>query len=276
MILGSQPILQDLIVAVCARSPKVTAAELSRQITKTGRRCSMKAIYKALGVLQETGIVVKFGKTYSLKLPWVMDMLNFADLLEKSYFSLPGEADIPRAGAKKNTWQFPNLAQLDKYWTQLIVALAANSKSRCYFDYVPHPWFLLIHHLTESQFLRAMERLGCQFYRIIGGRTKLDKSAERYWKQVPCMHWSLAESPFEAQRRVSCGAIDDWVLKVTISKSSSRIIDQLYQRDTLPAGESLSVFYTRSWPKMTLEHNPREAKQLKREFRAYFGLKKES
>lgn len=278
MLLQSDQTLQELLVVVASSHPNLTAAEFHAHIAKSYRRCSLKAIYKALSQLDDAGVMVKVGKRYNLKLPWVMDLAKLVTTMESTYLQATANEIALAPTKKRQKWKFSNIAQMDRFWTQLLVALVRQSSSRTMFDYVPHPWFLLIHHSTEGQFLKALDALNCTFYRMVGGRTWLDTQAEAFWKPSRSMRWSFAPGPFEHLRRLHVGAIDDFVLEIEIDAKQADEIDALYDRVKSFRDVDLQsitrIFSASAKAQIVLKHAPKEARSIIRKHAEFFGLSK--
>lgn len=272
MILRANENLEDLIVKILAQYPDISASEIFKNIDTTNKTYSLQGIYKELKKLQNEGVVVKYKQTFSLRLPWVLEFVSLADTVEYQYIrrisnQIPDYKD-------KQIWHFTNLLRLNDFWSQILLQLIQQSKTRTVLAWNPHPWFHLAQKEQEAQFIKALELTKSTMYVIVGGNTFLDVWTKQFWKEPTVVH-SFSKGPFDAKQQEYINVIDQYIITVKLSKDMADIIDGIYKK-TQEIGvhnifEIVELFNTRTSAKIILEKNPRKAQKITRQFKQFFG-----
>lgn len=275
MLLQHQENLEELLVRWLAQRPAVSANWLHEQTRRLARSYTIQAVYKELRKLQRVGVVVKVGERYSLRLTWVDSLARWAGDMQRTYDATPLMGAPLVEGQRKAQWTFTDLGRMDDFILQLIVALLRQSSERVLFEWVPHPWFELIHHRDDVQLAQYLRNKNSRIFLIVGGRSYLDRSlAGQLPKDV--YSCSLAVSEFEAERRVHYLLIGDYLVTVQLDKHSAARIDELFKSvsaaSDLRVSRVLSVFNQRARCRVTLERKPTTLVRMRRKFEQYFGV----
>jgi hypothetical protein len=275
MILSGHSKLADSLVAILARQPELSAADLHNLASKPERSYSLAAIYKELAKLKTQGIVVKQKDRFSLSLTWLFELQEFVDRVGVRYRNQDFLSTFLPGAVGKHSWSFSNLMSMDDFWNQILLALVSNFDGRSVLSWVPHPWFVLIHTEKERKLHSALRRLGRHFFTIFGGDAYLDHLAEKlYQKNIHT--YSFAPGPFAKQVDTYLDVVGDYVLTVKIEGKLVSQIEKLFssirgRRDLDPLA-AMEVLAAPAKIRMTLEKNSRLATTLRRKFEDYFGV----
>ncbi len=275
MILQADKNLEDYLVELLVERPKSGVFEMREVLSKMGKKYTVQAIYKGLRKLQSGGIVVKVGRDYSLRIPWVIGLKNVSDQAYKNYFESPSITSLLPEIGKKEIWHFNNLLKLNDFWSQILLLLVQQSKNKILLGYNPHTWFHLVQTEQEDQYLKSVGFAGGKLYLVIGGKTYLDKWAQIYFDRN-VVKFSFAKSSFEESGSDYVNVIDDYVVTVKIDHKTSDVIDKLYSEtlsiEEINIGEILRIFNGDVKASIWVEKNPEKAKKIKRKFKDFFGV----
>ncbi len=136
MLLDSSPKLDELIVELLADKPSLQAANIQDQLLTDGKEFTIQAIYKALRLLENGGVVVKHKKKYALRLSWVTDIENLAkdasaNYTKRAVISLPKKQ-------QKVIWHYNSLLTLNNFWSQILLLLINKSETHTLLTWMPH------------------------------------------------------------------------------------------------------------------------------------------
>lgn len=273
MLLGKHEQLADLILRQFETEPSQTAKALYSNMLKE-RKCSLVAVYKELNKLIDLGIVVKSQDRYTVSLPWVLELVRYAESLYDSYLGTNAiDSFLPKAGSKLK-WRFNNLIRMDRFWAQLIFTLFETSESRDMYEWVPHLWFPLVDLKRDLHYLRAMKIAKNRIFLIVGGDTFLDHLSTENWDEE-IYQVSFAESPFWRERECYYCLIDNFIITVRVTKKVANEIDRFF--NSIRSHNELDFqavyqFFNQTIPAdITLENNRKKAKVLKKRFVEFWG-----
>lgn len=276
MILQVYKNLEDYIVEILAESADVDAVKIKEKLFQFGKKYTIQAVYKTLNKLIDGGVVVKVGKFYSLRIPWVLEFVNLTDLIRSTYLESPLVKGILPDNNKKEIWHFDNLLRLNDFWSQILLILIQQSKKKVLLGYNPHPWFHLIQTKQEEQYIKSINLAKGKLYLIIGGRTHLDKWAEKFFDKKVVTH-SFGKSIFEEKGEDYVNVIDDYVLTVKLDNQTTRAIDDFYNNtssmDKIDLSGMLNIFHRKVKASIWLEKNHEKAEKIRGRFQKFFGIK---
>ena len=275
-MLGKNNSLSDYIIQCLATEPAVAVKVLVKKIEIiAGQKYSIQGIYKELRNLQASGVLIKIGPRYSLRLPWVLDFVAVADTMVDTYVEKPHLPLLLPQLHKKQIWHFTNLLKMNDFWSHILLALVQQSKSKVLLGWNPHPWFHLVQTKQEEQYIQALKSTKSKLYLIVGGNSFLDKWAAKFWDSAVVEH-SFGESSFQKERSLYFNVIDDWVVTVKLDSKTSEAIDTVYESTKSMADLNLqtiiSVFQQKTKCSFWLEKNSKKAKNIKSQFKRFWGV----
>lgn len=267
--------LSTHLVQLLARRPMLTVHKLSSETSKEGKPYTHQAIYKELAKLQKQGVVVKLRDTYSLTWTWITGIGDFAEETRNTYLSCD-TLFFPRKEGERFVWQFHSLPAVDDFWGYLFMALLAETKEKQVFEWIPHPWFELIHENKEDAFRRALRAQRCKIYMCVGGDKYLDKLFEKRW-HPSIYEYSFARGPFHHLRNVYFDVVGEYLLSISLPKVFAREIDTFYQqmgeKKEIDLHELFKLLNHKALIKVSLELNKAKSAQRRNALAKYFGVR---
>jgi len=273
MLLETNQKLDDMIVELLSTKAALTAHLLRDQLLVVGKEFTIQAIYKTLGRLERSGVIVKNRMKYSLRLSWVVDLADLADNASSNYLRV-AKKTLPKTG-RRVIWHFQNLLSLNNFWSQILLSLVENSTDRTLFSWMPHPWFHLVYSEQEEQYIRSLGLTNTKLYLVNGGKTFLDRWTERFW-QTNNIEYSFANSVFlKTHPNTYINVIDNYVLTVKLDENITKEIEGLYSAvqsmDDVEFSELFRVFGAGVRASLWLENNPTKAATYRKRFKSFFG-----
>ncbi len=274
MLLQFDSSLEEIIVRVLARAPRVTAAWLEERITKDFAPYSRRGIYKELTKLESQGVVVKVKNSYSLRLAWVVDFLSFAEDLSTIYLEADSVRQQIESDRERTKWKFRNLTKMDLVWMHLMLGLHRLYPDKAMCIYCPYQWFGLAHENPQRQFTQANEITKNRRYHMVGNRSFLDKLSEKHMPKSSV--YSFSAGPFEHLRSTYYTLIGDHIITSTLDKVTTDRLEALYGRvrseKDLQKENLREFFAVPVKATLMLERSPSKANRLKRKFADFFGV----
>ncbi|MCB0325644.1 MAG: hypothetical protein KDD69_18810 [Bdellovibrionales bacterium] len=266
--------LQELLVALLARTSAAPAIELQRKMAAQKRHYSLPGIYKELNKLREQGVVLKQGKEFRLSLTWVLNLLEMADVMYESQVgNLTNHSLLPPPDTSY-TFNFHTLPRLDDFWIHIIVLMTQASKSRYLYQWIPHPWFHLIQVDKTRPFQEAIKAGGGIVKSIIGGETSLDIESSQ--RTLPGSYeFFYAQGPFEGERQQYISVSGNYLMVIKLDLPTAQIIDGIYNSYAsalaIPTSEITLLARMKIKGKVRISNSGRTAEKYLKKFRDYFG-----
>lgn len=279
MILHVKENLEELIVRLLAKRPRVSANGIHQEIAGQGKKYSLQAVYKGLKKLQAGGVAVKMKQGYSLRLPWVLDFAALADEMSHAYLDrLTLDSILPSHG-KKEIWHFNNLLKMNDFWSHILLTLLQQSRRKVLLGWNPHPWFHLAQTKQEEQYIKALGLAQSRLYLVIGGNTHLDRWAEKFFDKKVVVH-AFAKNFIAKDQSVYLNVIDDYIITVKLDAKTTQAIDGLYSQtgsaEALDVARVMAIFNGKVKASVWLEKSPSKAEAIRRKFSRFFGIKLET
>jgi hypothetical protein len=275
MLLQIHERLEERLIRILAGVPCARVSWIQKSLSAKFRPYTFQAIYKELSKLQKAGIVVKAGEEYRLKLSWISDLTRLVNQMHDTHLAASSLAARLSQDKSKIKWNFSNLLKMDDYWGHLVLDLFRNSGANAMYEWLPHPWFELIHREKEDRFRKVLRRSKKRIYMIVGGSSYLDRICRRYWP-AELYEYSFTESPFENKRSEYIDVIGEYILTIKLTRNFSQRIDDFYQQIScakeVQASEILDLFTAKTSIQMILERNKRKASLFKKKFSQFFGI----
>lgn len=275
MLLQTNHNLEESLVLILAEHPGLDAAGLIEAVARRGRRYSQPAVYKELRKLVSQGVLLKTSKRFYLHFNWAVQLLSLSRTVARQYLETTDIYPSLLPGQKRVRWQFNDLLRLNDLWSCVVLNLLRASSRRVHLSWNPHTWFHFVQTTQEAQFFEGLRFYGVRMYKMVGGRTFLDRMTVRYWDPAIVTH-SFAPGPYEHERATYFSVIDDHITTVKLNVGMAREIDALYERTTsaktLDIQAIFSLFQSKVDASLTLEHNPTKARKIERAFSEFFGI----
>ena len=266
--------LAHQIILMLASQPHTSAEDLRKSAQYRRKKFSTAAIYKSLGQLQEEGVVVKTGQTYSLSLGWIFDVFTFADKVGSAYFSEQYISSLLPERGKRRSWRFSQLIRCNEFWNQLLLAILKASPRGPVYAWAPCPWFVLLQEGRESRLHKALRMTGRTFFTNFGGSTKLLPHIKKIYKNRNQVV-SFAVGPFSTLDHTYIDIVGDYVLTITLDPSISGTLQDICRAlGTASANQYsnyLHILSQKCSVTVAVEHRPKKASEWRRDFEAFFS-----
>jgi hypothetical protein len=253
----------------------MSVEEIQRATRKGKDRYSKQAIYKELGLLLDSGIVLKTKKGYRITLTWVFDNAAHAEsLLEQAKKGHFGSDLLPESG-KHRSWKYSDNVRTDRLWVQLVTSLLQLDEDPILFQALHHPWHSLLYKELNPQFENTLRRSGAEYYCVVGGDTYLDKA---FIKQTSKGSFFSANAPgmFKAEETMNFTVIGQYVITTHYPIKFTKAVDQYFKsinsKRDVKAEDVLSLFQNPGNITTKIEHNQKKSLRIRRRFQRYFGL----
>ncbi len=274
MLLCPHPALEELLVLALSRKPGVSAEWLLTQVSNKQRSYTIQAVYKELRKLQTDGIVFKQGKLYGLSLSWVLNLWSTAEQMLDLYsrqagssLTLPGDGEI-------HSYVFSRLAHVDDLWIHYLLLMLQNSEKKVLYQWLPHPWFHLIHSHKSWPLHEALKVAGYRVQSIVGGATFLDQYSKRITTNG-AYEFYYGPGPFSSQLEYY-SVSDHFLFTLRLDKQTTGRIELLYSSVTsskeLDVSKIVTAINQPGRMTVTVESGTKKANNIWRKFQGYFEI----
>lgn len=273
MFLGNNTNLENKIVITLASRNSLQAEQMQQKITP---QVTIQGVYRALHKLQTEGVLVKSGQTYSLRIPWLLDLGDLVETMEKTYLQANYFSFLlSTLEKKKRIWYFKNFLKMNNLWSQLLLAITKYSKSKIMLDFNPHIWFHLFQPYQEYQYIKAQLKLLKKEYTIIGSNLFLDKHATKYWNFDNLEYYLASSDSYwgRLDRSVYFSIFSDFILTAKFNKKSTERIEKFYIKvnNDSKLSNIIGLFDQPISAKIILEKNKNKAHSYYKRFEKTFG-----
>ncbi len=277
MLLGKIETIDDSIIKELSKSPHLTLEELKKKTSrKSKQKITLQGWYKALKRLIDQGIVVKEGKSYSLNVSWIVDLLRWSHLLSKTYIEKEKEKiiQLPKKEGGKITFKLRDLLATNSFWAHLLVYIASQKpKDKTIYGYNPHFWFYLAHSEVERQYNRSLNKFGIKTLLYIGSNSFLDKWNNQFFSKNNIEAY-FAQKPLYPEQTKYINYFGGYCIEVKLKKETAQKIDSLFKKTTSLADisqlELISLFQEKSFCTITIAKNSKKGETFKRKIKRYF------
>ncbi len=273
MLLSSPLALDDRLVHLLASRKAATAKELQTELARTKGEFTIQGIYKELNKLQRAGVLLRSDGRYSLSLSWIVNLAELADEMFYTQTKTDGALGILPPSGEKNTFSFSRLPYVDDFWIHALLTVLQNSKERIVYQWIPHPWFHIVHSHKSWPLYNALQASGFRVRSIIGGTTYLDRYSESISKKGT-YDYSYSASPFHSERNKYYSVSDSYLMTIRFDAGTTRNIEDLYSRvssakDYEPL-KAQAVINTPGKFTLTIDSRPASVNRILKQFREYF------
>ncbi len=278
MLLGINLQLENCIIHALSERPNLSAKAIHQKCRQNDILVSIQSVYKVLKQLEQDAVIIKNKTTYSLRIPWILNLAKFAERAESVYFDLNYlKSILPKDEKQKISWQFSDMVTLDGSWAQVLLAMAHDSTETYATSYCPHTWFDLIIQKQNDQFLNSFHKLVSDDYMIVGGNTPLDRYSKKIWEKYPRQKYFLLPDgeSFKKERNKSFTVIDDYILTITLDQETVNFIDEIYKKfpsyNEIDPDYIIELVKRKIKAKLVLKKHPKDAQKIKNRFKKIFG-----
>lgn len=276
MLLGINSELENMIILSLSEVGTMTAEEILSTIQHKGKIITLQGLYRVLKKLQQERILTKEKHEFSLRLPWVIELGQFVEQLQRTYFNSTHLAQLlPTSTSQRRIWRFNNLLKMVEAWMQLVIAMAKNSEEKTIYTAAPHLWFALVNLQEWTQFKKALSSLIDNQFTLIQGTHFVDKYLNAVTKVAEEETYLNEESYIEEDLTIYKTIIDDIILTVRIDPMTAKKINTLFHQikseETMYLLDIFQAFTSKVRVTIMIKKDPIIAKRYKKKFVRVFG-----
>lgn len=266
--------LDELLLALLTKRPLQTVEELSAELARQPRHYKTSSVYQELRKLVALGVVSRFGRRYSLRMGWVLNLIETAESMYRSHVAPESLLPLlPQPGTSRR-WTFTSLPKLVQFWTNLLLLLLEQDEAHGLIEEVPHAWFHIVDEKTEQQFLRALLATGSSYHLLVHGETAIDKSYSQIWNRA-FGEISFGHSVISRDERSYWSVAGPYLIHVRLNASFANRIRTSFEAAGKGANASsimLPFLLEPTHIALKIENNRSKADQHYRAFDRFFGL----
>jgi len=276
MLLGFNSELENMIILSLSQAGTMPADEILSTIKQRGKTVTLQGLYRVLKKLQAERIITKEKHHFSLRLPWIIELGQFVEQLEQTYFDSTHLAKLlPTSTSQKRIWRFNNLLKMVEAWMQLVMAMAKTSQEKTMFTVAPHQWFALINLEEWTSFKKALLPLVEKQYTLIQGSKFVDKYLNAVTKQAEEETYLSEACYIEEDLTLYRTIIDDTILTVRLDTVTAKKINTLFQQikseETMYLLDIFKTFTSKVRVTIMIKKDPILAQRYKKKFTRIFG-----
>jgi len=264
--------LRENLLYTLKEKPFQTGTELLDSVYQHSRhRFTKQALYKELRRLRLEQSLVTIRKQFALSTTYLEGeqaqiVRARRKLLDSSELFLENQP---------LKLKFQSLLEMKPVWSHFVLALLRQTKAKSLCSWNPHPWFYLVQLSHEEQLLEGLQNMNAHMYKIIGGRTYLDKETHQLLQEKGHSS-SIAKSPFESMRSTYLSIIDDWIIEVRLPLAAVGKIGEFYQKiqrqSQVSLPEAIGLFAAPHGIKLVVSKNRTKALKFRQQFSKFFGV----
>jgi hypothetical protein len=262
--------LKSLILEILSGGPE-KGVDLIEKIKNIRKGTTKQGVYKALRLLIEEKIVVKYRKNLMLNQIWLNKINKFVEQTDKNYLAGEKEKktdtlDWMKEGSKMS-YNFDSYNLLDKFHSHIfsLIIKKTDPQSPLYV-YNPHEWFVLKTNLKENEdyLIEWLDERDRQLYFTVGHETFLDK---RFREKYSSEKFEIAiDEKTGYPENCYINIIGNYVIEM---KNDTRFAEKIHAiyKNTINENEASekikALIKTKHKIKMILSCNIQKAKKLK-------------
>lgn len=266
-----QSIWSNIITALL-KDPGLSAEWLRARVSKLrGESVTVQGIYKDLRRLQSLRVVYKSRGKFYLSLSWLLDS---REMIEQGITALSKPSVVtsflPEEG-ESNSWTFSDIHAMDRFVSNMVLALQLQGTSKTSFHWVPYPWFAAYYPDRVQPFLKEFKRSGLTAYGILGAKSRLTQ--EIVAAQKPFGHsWRIGAPTFKHSDDTSLTIKPPFILSVRYPKKAVEVFQKFFGLKNPPSPRAYAPFHDLEFQKLsyraTITNNPKRAESLAEELTA--------
>ena len=268
--------LRERIIRVLAVRASQGADEIWATLNRNQQPVSIQGVYKELRNLQRDLVVVKASGRFDLNLAWILNLVALTDQMFDSHLERLAANAVAAPQKKRQRWQFTTLQSMNEYWGQLMFMLLQQPGPKPFYQWIPRPWFHILHPRSADGFCDAMEIGDYRIKTIVTGETFLEREFVRSLSKVKDRYVvAHAESPFHELVDTSYSLIGDSLITVKVSQGFARELHEFFEVITEASTDQLSklqqFLHQRGDFSLYLEHGSARVREVRRKMVEYFG-----
>ncbi len=258
---------------ILAKRPNLSADQLLRLSAQQKKTFTIQAVYKELRSLQQEGVIYKQGQRYSISLSWIINLLEQGEQMLATYSAQKAEQSLLPGAGEKITFIFSKLSHVDDFWINILFVMLKQSEKRILYQWLPHPWFHLIHSHKSWPLHKALKRAGYKVLSIIGDTTFLDENSRKITTKG-AYEFYYGRGPFTESRANYFSVTDRYLFTLKLDAGTVRRLDELYSSvkafSDFSVDKVMRAVDTPGRYVVTLENGTKQMAKVLKRFLTYF------
>lgn len=275
--------IRSMILDVLSKG-SIKGVDLVEEIQKVRKGSTKQGVYKALRVLIEDKIVVKYRRNLMLNQIWLNKISKFLKQTDKNYLLKEKQnekidtLDWMKDGSKIS-YVFNSYDALDRFHSHTFsLIIKKTDPQAAIYVYNPHEWFVLKTNLKENEdylfdWLKERDR---QMYFTIGHGTVLDKNFRKNYSSEE-FEIAIDEKTCYAENHY-INVIGDYVIEMKNDIVFAKKLNAIYEssKSEDEASEKIKkLLRIKHGIKMVLSRDGNKAKKIKAKLGKNFLIPKE-
>jgi hypothetical protein len=242
---------ESSILELLAGSPQLTVQQLHERLAaEYDVKMSLQNLYRKIAQLIEAQMLVRAQGKLALHHVWLSHLLAFSKKAKECYRHLPVTGpDISLEDGEEREFSAESLSDLDPLWSDVLLRLVPLSRSRVWYAYNSHPWYLLGMPDTEMRVFQGLIIEGIELQMLYGGTSFLDEYAVRKVKMrgLTVRTSSATDFPAEGYNLWVCGRyLVECAFPPAISNHFAFFFRNVHSIEQFELGLFSDLFHTRA------------------------------
>ena len=242
-------------------------------------KMSVQGVYKALRRLRQAEIVIVYKHVASLSTVWLAKELERVTFSINAYQSIPDIENVLAGKAKRATFTFRTLNEIDLFWTHTFLLLADKIPPRYHsYSIQPHDWYLYVRFDTDKFWMKKHKEGGRVSRIILTHAGALDYAVTRARKEKlgRLFEYTLDKNPLEQDSSTYYNVIGPLIFTARFDSSVTEQLDRFvveHNKLPLPKEEQSlinSIVNTKGIFTLTVEYDEKKANRMIDKVRKYF------
>ncbi len=245
-------------------------------------KMSVQGVYKALRRLRQKEIVIVYKHVASLSTVWLAKELERVTFSINAYQSIPDIENVLAGKAKRATFAFRTLNEIDLFWTHIFLLLADKIPSEYHsYSIQPHDWYLYVRSETDTFWMKKHSEEKRISRMLITHASKLDYEVTKVRKKElgRLFEYTLDRNPFGQASDTYYNIIDSLIFTARFDLAVNQLLDKFVEQNSeLPLSKEAQnsineIVNTKGTFTLTIESNEKKAKRMIDKVRKYFDFK---
>jgi hypothetical protein len=281
MLLTEKTSVEALIFERLQKGPINTVA-LIHAIQEVRPRTTKQGVYTALRSLRSKEIIVVHNKRTSFNIRWLKQMGRFFTIAEQYYLTEQfGDSNfLNLKEGDKVTYIYATPVQNDMFWGHALILLSESSipTSEPVYLYNPHEWFLIARQESEKETFNIISQKR-RLLLLCGGDTYLDRAIKIEFDGNKSQYHML-QKPLFKKKNYYLNIVGDFIIEAWIDIKVAEELEDIYKTTAEISDDVrkkiLATVEKRGKTKFSISRNARKSEKLKKLFRKFFYIPKES
>ncbi|MFH0969710.1 MAG: hypothetical protein V1804_04335 [Patescibacteria group bacterium] len=231
---NSNPSPSSAILAILSQKPRLPIKDLYEFFLKKYQPgMSLQGFYKLTKHLVQERILVKEGHLLSIDASWIHNLVNFTEILKKTYFSEESsKVNVILEEGENKQFVFEKVNEMDNFWTHaliLITQYVQNQKDmdKDGYSYNEHCWFQLVKTSQEQFLADVYQEKEMKLYMLCRSDSFLDSITPKLISMKE-LHFAVDDKK-SFPKNYYCMTIGDFIIETSLPNYIYELIEKIYE-----------------------------------------------